>query len=779
MHLTPGTRIGTYEIVAPLGAGGMGEVYRARDLRLGREVALKVLPADVAADTSRLVRFEREARAVAALNHPNIVVLYAVEDEGDVRFLTMELVEGRSLDQHLMPGGLPLARVLEIGIALADALTAAHEKGVVHRDLKPANVMLTREGRVKVLDFGLAKLAAADSDVELTQAATMAAPVSSAGLVVGTVPYMSPEQIRGGEVDARSDLFALGIILYELAVGQRPFSGATAADISSAILRDTPDPLPSLRPDLPGVLERIVSRCLEKNPRERFQTALDVRRELRGVTLALEDEQRTLRGKAADQDVASIAVLPFANLSADPENGYFADGLTEEVILMLSKLSALRVSSRTSVMPYRDRADSPSQIASALGVTHLLEGSVRKSGTRIRIAVSLRDATADRSLWAEKFDGTLDDVFDMQDRVAQATVDALELRITPQEEATLLDHPIANAAAYDEYLRAREGLNAFTASGLQRALEHLEESARLEPDNVFVLRGMGRACWAAINHGLSDDVSRLDQALAYADTIARLRPDSPYVHEIRGLVAISRGEIETGLRNLSVAHEAIPEDEDLGTWYSVLLFFVSRLDAATALAREVARNHGNGLAMLLLSVADLFRGRPDLVLAGFDDGPRNYPQVPWCLFQAMAGIAAGDHAHVQRAVDVVRGRAPEPMIAMCQFLGEAVKDEREAALAYLTPEVEASLWNDFQYTECVATGFAVLGDVPNMVKWLGRSVDLGMGYLAPLVESHPVWQRYLAHPEVAPLLVRCREHAARYAAIPLAPRVAALLSRGG
>jgi hypothetical protein len=290
---------------------------------------------------------------------------------------------------------------------------------------------------------------------------------------------------------------------------------------------------------------------------------------------------------------------------------------------------------------------------------------------------------------------------------------------------------------------------------------------------------MGRACWAAINHGLSDDVSRLDQALEYADTIARLSPDSPYVHEIRGLVAVARGDLETGLRNLSVAHEAMPADEDLGTWYAVLLFFVTRLDAAAAVASEVARNHENGIAMLLLTVADLFRGRPHSVLVGFDSGPQNYPQAPWCVFQIMAGLAAGDHAHVQRAADFARGQAPGPLIAMCQFLGEAAKEDRAAAVAYLTPEVEAVLWNDFQYTECVAEGFAVLGDVPNMVRWLGRSVDLGMSYIAPLVESHAVWQSWFEHPDVVPLLARSREHAVRYAAIPLAPRVAAMVSRGG
>jgi len=260
MPLVAGTTLGPYEIVAPLGAGGMGEVYRARDTRLGRDVAVKVLPADVAAHPDRLARFEREARTVAGLNHPNIVVLHSVEDVGGTRFLTMELVEGQSLDRHLVPGGMPIARVVELGIALSDALSAAHEKGVVHRDLKPANVMLTREGRLKVLDFGLAKLAEPDIVTDRTQVATMTTPLSSAGQVLGTVPYMAPEQIRGETVDARSDIFALGIVLYELASGKRPFAGATFADVSSAILRDAPAPLSTVRTELPADFERIVSR---------------------------------------------------------------------------------------------------------------------------------------------------------------------------------------------------------------------------------------------------------------------------------------------------------------------------------------------------------------------------------------------------------------------------------------------------------------------------------------------------------------------------------------
>src|SRR3989449_9292563 len=311
----------------------MGGVYRARDPRLKRDIAIKVLPADVTSSPDRLARFEREATTVAGLNHPNIVVLYSIEEDGGTRFLTMELVEGRSLAALVAPGGLPLAQLLDLAIPLADALVAAHERGVVHRDLKPANVMVTREGRVKVLDFGLAKLESSDPRLDATQAATMATPLSTPGQVVGTVPYMAPEQVRGEAVDARTDLFALGIMLYELAAGRRPFTGATSADVSSSILRDTPEPLANVRAELPADLDRIVGRCLEKEPRVRFQTALDVCNELRQLKqtsdsgTAARSATRAVRRigdppqrgvEPARDAIRSLAVLPLENVSRDP-----------------------------------------------------------------------------------------------------------------------------------------------------------------------------------------------------------------------------------------------------------------------------------------------------------------------------------------------------------------------------------------------------------------------------------------------------------------------------
>jgi serine/threonine protein kinase/tetratricopeptide (TPR) repeat protein len=553
MTLSTGTRLGTYEILAPLGAGGMGEVHRARDTRLGRDVALKVLPANVATDSGRLARFEREARTVAGLNHPNIVTLYSVEDEDGVRFLTMELVEGQSLDRQVTPGGLPLARVLDLAVPLADALAAAHERGVVHRDLKPANVMVTREGRVKVLDFGLAKTHAAEFHSDATQAETVAAPLSSEGQVMGTVPYMSPEQIRGETVDARTDLFALGIVLYELLTGRRPFGGATSADVSSAILRDVAAPVRSSRVDLPADIERIVSRCLEKDPERRFQTAKDVRNELELVRRSLDPSAASapsgMRPAApAAQELPSIAVLPFASRSRDEEDEYFAEGLADELLSVLAKIRGLRVAARTSSAQFKGTTEDLAAIGRKLNVATLLEGSVRKSGNRVRISVQLVKVADGFHLWSETFDRTLEDIFAVQDDIAQSVVKELRSALLGEEPDSKASGEVkaevavaaigrgTNAEAHRLFLQGRYFVNRLGEEDVARGIALLRQALAVEPTLALAWAWISWAETLSAITGHTELASGIARAQEAVSRAMALEPDMAEGHLARGWI---------------------------------------------------------------------------------------------------------------------------------------------------------------------------------------------------------------------------------------------------
>ncbi len=687
MTLDSGTRLGTYQITGPLGAGGMGEVYRARDLRLGREVAVKVLPADVAASPDRLARFEREARTVAALNHPNIVVLHSMEVEDGIHFLTMELVDGQSLDRHITADGLPVARVIELGIALADALAAAHERGVVHRDLKPANVMLTREGAVKVLDFGLAKPAQADADPDLSRAVTVAAPISDFGLVVGTVPYMAPEQIRGEAVDARSDVFSLGIMLYELVAGRRPFAGGTSADISSAILRDTPTPLTRVRTDLPGDLERIVSRCLEKNTRERFQTALDVLNELRGLRRALDHSEAATAGMPSSDKVASItvpagqvadadraepslpdmppdrasiAVLPFDNLSGDVEDEYFADGIVEEIITGLSRIKWLFVISRNSTVVYKGKPVDVKALGRDLGVRYVLQGSIRRSGNHVRLTGQLIKTETAAHVWADRFNGTLGDIFTLQDEMTMSVIGALEPTLRKAEVERARRKRPNNLDAYDLFLRALPLATTAMPEDADKALHFLEKAIRLEPEYAAVhgfiawcheqryLRGGLQAdtrhaalvhAHAAIETG-NDDAMALamggfvvgvlerdyETALEAIDRSLALSPSSALAFGFSSLIRAWMGDDLTAIEHAKMGIRLSPYDPLIYLPYVGLayayLFAGNFVDAASAASRASAANprfspprYLHAAALVRLGRLDEAKAMADIVLA--------------------------------------------------------------------------------------------------------------------------------------------------------------------
>jgi TolB-like protein len=503
----------------------MGEVYRATDTKLGRDVALKVLPPDVARDAERLARFQREARAIAALNHPHIVTIFSVEETDGVHFLTMELVEGQSLDRLISQSGLPVEQITEIATALADALAAAHEKGIVHRDLKPANVMVSGDGRVKVLDFGLAKDIRADSanDATLTSAGH-----TQAGIVMGTPAYMSPEQVAGRPLDHRTDIFSLGIILYEMATGRRPFEGTSSAELASSILRDTPAAITSTRADLPNDLSRIIRRCLEKDPRHRVQTARDVANEFRD----LERQSSQLVPAAVSRPVSAansgavradegfwVAVLPFKYSGSNTDLTALAEGLTEDIVTGMSKFSYLRVIARSSTAQYLQRTVDVRTAAKELGARYVMEGSIRQAGAKVRIAVQLVDASSGTGLWADTYDRPF---------MADATLELLD-EVVPRIVCTVADTQGILAHSMTDALRNRDPqtltpyeavLRSFGHHQRVNAAEHLAAKTALEH---AVKQPPDRAdCWATLawlyreeyTHGFNAQPDPLGRALA-------------------------------------------------------------------------------------------------------------------------------------------------------------------------------------------------------------------------------------------------------------------------
>ncbi len=635
MPLSPGSRLGPYEIVAPLGAGGMGEVWRARDSRLGREVALKVVPAALASDPDRLARFEREARTVAALNHPNIVTLFSVEEASGVRFLTMELVEGVTIDSLITPGGLPWDRVLAIAIPLADALVAAHAKGVVHRDLKPANVMLSDEGRVKVLDFGLARSTVAEAGPGSALDATMTSPLSTAGQVLGTVPYMAPEQVRGEVVDARTDLFAFGVLLYELASGIRPFTGASNADVGSAILRDTPAALSKVRPDTPRSMSLLVVRCLEKDRVQRFQAAADVRAELELVRLSGPPDGTSMPATPVSDSAAegpSIAVLPFVNMSRDEENEYFSDGLSEELLNVLAGVRGLRVAARTSSFYFKGKSPTIAEVGGALNVSTVLEGSVRKSGNRVRITAQLIKVSDGYHLWSQTYDRTLEDIFAVQDEVARAVVAALPGEMLGSGSGIANFKGTRNSAAYDAYLEGRFFWNKRTEADMRKAIAFFEQAIALDPEFAEAYVGLADAYHTMPYYSLTQTGEVYPLARVAVDRALALKPGLGAAHSTLGYALMINwqwAESDVAFRR---ALELDPDDATAHKWYTDLLLMLGRSNAALReIRRAIELDPLSASIWTILGEWYWFEGQHDQAMSHYRKALELQPTLPLAL----------------------------------------------------------------------------------------------------------------------------------------------------
>jgi non-specific serine/threonine protein kinase len=539
--------ISRYRILSKIASGPMGAVYLAKDTKLDRSIALKVLPAEVASDPAGLARFRQEARALAAVQHPNIVVIHSVEEVGDTHFITMELIEGRTLTELMTEKRADLDFFFDLTIPLASALEAAHAQGVTHRDLKPANIMVTEAGQVKVLDFGLAKMVCTGDESAGPDAPTET--LAAEDLILGTPNYMPPEQVRCEPADNRSDIFSLGAIMYHLITGHRPFRGQTTTEILASVIRDTPAPAETWNRDCPPGLSHLIDRCLAKDPSQRFQETSELRLQL--------EEIRDQVAREAAGPIHSIAVLPFADMSPHQDQEHFCTGIAEEIINALSGIDRLKVVSRMSSFQYRDLGGDTREIGRKLGVKTLLEGSVRMAGNQLRIMAQLIDVADGCHIWSQRFDRELRDIFEVQDEIAQSIVKALRLTIDPEREKQLVEARTQDPAAYDFYLRGREFFRRWGKRNIQIAQRMFLQASASDPEFASAYAGLADT-YAYLFMYINSSPENLRQADRNSARALELEPALAEAHASRGLALSLSKEHEAAAKSFNTAIKLDP-----------------------------------------------------------------------------------------------------------------------------------------------------------------------------------------------------------------------------
>jgi len=748
MPLASGARLGPYEIVSPVGSGGMGEVYRARDVRLGREIALKILPAGFADDPDRMRRFEEEARTASRLNHPNVVTIHDVGREGGVAFIAMELVEGESLRERIGRGPLPPREATEIAIQIAEGLGRAHAAGIVHRDLKPENVMLGPGGLVKILDFGLARtaLAAADSGTPTVEART------ADGAILGTIGYMAPEQARGTPADSRADLFAFGAVLYEMLAGRRVFGGSTAVAVLSAIVAPEPVDVSGLPPGVPAALATIVRRCLEKDPDRRLSSAHDLALQLRDAASpsAVRSAPRPRR-KAID----SVAVLPLANAGADPADEYLSDGVTESIIHGLSELPKLQVMALSTVARYRGR--DPLESGRALGVRAVLTGKLTKTAERLRVQAELVDTGSGFRIWGDVYDRPMADLLAVQDEIAREICDRLRFKLSGAERRRVAKAPTQNPEAYQAYLKGRFFWNKWTTEAIKTAIEFYEHAIAIDPGYALAWAGIADA-WSAMGgikavppaeafpkaKAAASRALELDPALADAHAslgyvrrlfdwdwrgaeaafreALRLNPSHAAGHRWYGQFLSGMARHDEAVREATQALELDPLSISIHTAVGDVLFYARRYEEAIGYYRKA-----------LEMDPEFQSGHSDLARAlefkgSVDDAIREY--------EAAIRLAGRTEAEA------------DPSIGLANAY--AVAGRRDDALRVLE---ELQRWREERYVSPwgLASIYARLGEEGRALDWLERAYADHDSTLVWL-KVHPRFDPLRKHPRFVALL---------------------------
>jgi non-specific serine/threonine protein kinase len=734
-----GESISHYIILEKIGEGGMGVVYKAEDTKLKRTVALKFLPRELTKDAQARARFIQEAQAAAALDHPNICAVFEIGEAEGATYIAMPFVRGQSLKERIAAGPFSVEEALAIAGQVAEGLKEAHEKGIIHRDVKPANIMLTEKGQAKIMDFGLAKL---EAGVDLTR--TMA--------VMGTAAYMSPEQARGEEVDYRTDIWSFGATFFEMLTGQKPFGQKHDQALIYSILIDTTATVSRIRPEIPKHLDRVIQKALEKDRARRYQNMAEMLKDLKASGVS------ELSVSKAEK---SIIVLPFEDISPGKDNEYFSDGLTEEIITDLSHVRDLLVISRSSAMTFKGTKKTIPEIAEAVNVRYVLEGSVRKAGNNIRIAAQLIDSLTDTHLWADKFTGTLDDVFDIQEKVSRAIVDNLKLQLTPAEAQKMTERPIKDLRAYECYLRATSAIDRVTESGIHEALRNLELALQIVGENAALYYGMGYAHWWLANLGVAIE-KNLCKCKEFAKKALAIDPKSTKARALLWFAEISYQNKNWQREAKSHLKEVLEQDpnESLALLGLCIIYgYAGRpTEAALMLKRYAEREPLSFWTFALPFYMNWFdaqyeRGfeEMDRALKAIPDSPPLQAESTWAL--AWVGRKKEAIAQADRSAKVAPGQVHTKLALM---LKHGLQGDATAARAELTPEFYRWCHTEVTWSYFVAASFALSNAKNDALEWLEHAVDLGLINYPLMAEKDPFLANLRSEPRFQKLMERVK-----------------------